>query len=659
VVLRFSEAVDALTSAIAVTGAGETDATTGPSRGVPGDARSLRRPLGLLQPGRYTVRWTSVSADDGHMESGRYTFAIGVVATALRRTDAGLFAGESPTMLAGRLLALAALALWGGLFVISGAARRGGITAVRLGTLSRVGPGAAWIGALVVLADRFARSPVGVAALTAGRSAQLDVVVLVAATVGVLSARRGLTGMRWRVGAAAAAIAIAGEAASGHAGTGSLPLVRSGVLAVHLLAVGTWVAAIVASLISPRVVRTLKATSPYAIGAAAAVLTTGIVATTFEVKSLSSFTTTSYGRLVLAKLLVFAVVVTAGVWHWRRRRSHSYTTSVSRPLRIEALAAGTAVALGAVLSAAPPPMPAALASASTTASTTVSGLDARNAVSVAGAGGPFVIGLTLAPPRPGRVHARVQILSSTETRRALAVHITGSSPGGRPFAMTLRRDGADTFGGSVRIDRRGLWTVGVSLTTGHGWARVGFTLPVPTPNGNRLLARAVGAEEKLASAQLHESVRADTTGPPVIADYVFRAPDALEFTTNGTEEIDLGNRTYRRDGPDREWTAEQTDAAFAWPSPYFRQFWGSGAAARVVGTEVVNGVASNIVAFVRPDLSAWFRIWIGSDGLVRREEMLAEGHLMVHTYSAFDAAPLIGAPVTTASAGVTPASISR
>jgi hypothetical protein len=77
-----------------------------------------------------------------------------------------------------------------------------------------------------------------------------------------------------------------------------------------------------------------------------------------------------------------------------------------------------------------------------------------------------------------------------------------------------------------------------------------------------------------------------------------------------------------------------------------------------VGTEVVNGVASNIVAFVRPDLSAWFRIWIGSDGLVRREEMLAEGHLMVHTYSAFDAAPLIGAPVSTASAGVTPASIS-
>jgi hypothetical protein len=77
-----------------------------------------------------------------------------------------------------------------------------------------------------------------------------------------------------------------------------------------------------------------------------------------------------------------------------------------------------------------------------------------------------------------------------------------------------------------------------------------------------------------------------------------------------------------------------------------------------VGTEVVDGVASNVVAFVRPDLPAWFRIWVGTDGLVRREEMLAEGHLMVHTYFAFDAAPVISAPVNARSAAVTPAAIS-
>ena len=39
-------------------------------------------------------------------------------------------------------------------------------------------------------------------------------------------------------------------------------------------------------------------------------------------------------------------------------------------------------------------------------------------------------------------------------------------------------------------------------------------------------------------------------------------------------------------------------------------------------------------AFLRPDVPAWFRIWVGtSDGLLRREDMRAEGHIMDHDYS--------------------------
>jgi hypothetical protein len=158
----------------------------------------------------------------------------------------------------------------------------------------------------------------------------------------------------------------------------------------------------------------------------------------------------------------------------------------------------------------------------------------------------------------------------------------------------------------------------------------------------------LSAAARLTSAQLHESVRADTAGPAVIADYVFRAPDALEFTTKGTEEIDLGTRTFRHAGPERAWTVQRTDAAILWPSPYFSELWGAAAAPRVMGTAVEDGVESDIVAFARPDLPAWFRIWVGRDGLVRREEMLAEGHLMVHTYSAFDHAPSIVAPTVRA-----------
>ena len=173
--------------------------------------------------------------------------------------------------------------------------------------------------------------------------------MLVVATIGVLVTPRGSSGVRRRAGIAVAAVAIAAEAASGHAATASVPIVASGVLAFHLFAVGVWVAAIVASLVSPRVVRTLKATSPYAVGAAALVLLTGVASTAVEVGSMSALTTTSYGLLILAKLLAFGVVITAGVCHWRRRRTRSEVERVRRPLRVEALAAGTALVLGTIL----------------------------------------------------------------------------------------------------------------------------------------------------------------------------------------------------------------------------------------------------------------------------------------------------------------------
>ena len=119
-------------------------------------------------------------------------------------------------------------------------------------------------------------------------------------------------------------------------------------------------------------------------------------------------------------------------------------------------------------------------------------------------------------------------------------------------------------------------------------------------------------------------------------------PTRSSSRPNGTEEIDLGTRTFRRDGPTQAWTAQRTDAADRVAVALLPPVLGRGVSrARVVGTGVVDGVASTIVAFVRPDLPAWFRIWVGTDGIVRREEMLAEGHLMVHTYSAFDHAPPI------------------
>ncbi|MGH9268369.1 MAG: hypothetical protein ACRD0D_09345, partial [Acidimicrobiales bacterium] len=78
---------------------------------------------------------------------------------------------------------------------------------------------------------------------------------------------------------------------------------------------------------------------------------------------------------------------------------------------------------------------------------------------------------------------------------------------------------------------------------------------------------------------------------------------------------------------------------------YFREFWAEPAAVRLLSQESLGGQQYHVVAFVRPDLAAWFRLWISDhDGLVHRLEMRTEGHLMDQQLSGFNEPTLIEAP---------------
>ena len=90
VVIKFSEPLNTALSRIEVLDASGTDVGQGPTLAVAGDAQAMRRPLGLLPVGQYTVRWTSVSALDGHTLRGTYSFAVGTGA------DAGTTIADSP-----------------------------------------------------------------------------------------------------------------------------------------------------------------------------------------------------------------------------------------------------------------------------------------------------------------------------------------------------------------------------------------------------------------------------------------------------------------------------------------------------------------------------------------------------------------------------------
>jgi methionine-rich copper-binding protein CopC len=72
VTLKFSEALEPAFSGMTVTNAAGRDMSTGPT--VTTGAEMLV-PLGVLKPGRYSMRWHAVSVDT-HRTDGRYEFTI-------------------------------------------------------------------------------------------------------------------------------------------------------------------------------------------------------------------------------------------------------------------------------------------------------------------------------------------------------------------------------------------------------------------------------------------------------------------------------------------------------------------------------------------------------------------------------------------------------
>ncbi|MGH3440441.1 MAG: copper resistance protein CopC, partial [Nitriliruptorales bacterium] len=86
----------------------------------------MRRDLGLLGPGTYTVRWTTVSPLDGHTRKGTHTFAIGGRATSEQAIESDPVSSQGWLGLAGRWIALAGLVAWAGHTVLRRRAVRPG-----------------------------------------------------------------------------------------------------------------------------------------------------------------------------------------------------------------------------------------------------------------------------------------------------------------------------------------------------------------------------------------------------------------------------------------------------------------------------------------------------------------------------------------------------
>ena len=653
VVLRFSEPLILGPSEIVIEDEFGTSATDGPTLGVEGDARAMRRRLALLSPGVYTVTWTTVSPVDGHTLKGSYRFAVGATTLGEESVRADPLSSEGPIGLAGRWLGLFGLAMWLGAAFLGPVAVRAGTSEVAVRRIRLAAPAAAAAGTALSLLATSAGSSGDLSALRAvvvgGRSGALRAGVIAVASIGAGLAGRGPQSARLL-----ALLAAVLEGASGHAGTSPYPLLTAATFSSHLAAVGVWTFAIGAALSAGRRTRqVLAALSSHAILAAAVVGLTGAGAAALELNTVSELQTTGYGRTLLVKTVLFLAMALAGLEHRRRARDPAARRRLIGPLGMEAVAAVGALAVAAVLVSFPnPPREERAAAAVNDPATVLQQALVDPAASVAGRSGDYVVGVTVTPPAPGEVDLLVQVEGLEPGDGLRDVTLRARGPEGADIAASLDDCGIGCFRGSARLEQRGTWSFQVSGVTNDAPLATRVELPLPAEDGSERFDAMLDAMGSLRTARVREELRASADGEPIVSEYRFAAPDRMSWLApNGdaSERLAFGDFGYRRRSPNKPWERyEWPGDGFAWPDGFYSAFFEGATTHRVLGTEVADGQATTILAFVQASYPAWYRVWIDRDDRIRRLEMLTDRHLMDQFYGPFDLPVDISEPTATA-----------
>ncbi|MER6788654.1 CopD family protein [Streptomyces sp. NPDC000658] len=162
-----------------------------------------------------------------------------------------------------------------------------------------------------------------------------------------------------------AAVVLA-EALRAHPPTEHTPLVGSGLTVVHLTSSALWAGGLLA------VLRTLRRWDGAAAGAAllglyaraaavlfAAVTATGLLSSLRRMPAGAApdlLTSTAYGRVLLAKVLVVGAVALLALWARTRLRRSPDPLAACSPARVEVVTLGAAVAVSGLLTALPLPV---------------------------------------------------------------------------------------------------------------------------------------------------------------------------------------------------------------------------------------------------------------------------------------------------------------
>ncbi|MFC9506638.1 copper resistance protein CopC [Streptomyces sp. NPDC057002] len=378
VTLTFTESVGLLDDSFRVFGPDQRRVHTGEATHA--DGRSDTARVGLpekLAQGTYTVAWRVVSADS-HPVSGAFSFSVGKRSATTTQIDTG--PDEDPLTGglydAARYLAYLAAALLVGAAAFALLCRPANRSPLRRPLVT------AWwtlLGSTVVLlllrapyeagagpaaafdADALSRtltSRPGLALL-----ARLAVLLLTAGFLVWLSRRRDRRDRRDPVALAAGTPLAVGLAltwaAAEHASAGiQVPLAMTSSV-LHLLATGVWLGGLVALLLTLRrssgedLTQVVPRFSRIAFASVTVLVVTGVYQSWRGLGSVSALSGTSYGRLLLAKLVAVTVLVLAAGY------SRRWTARLAAPATTRTVAAVAAVRERVAQPVGAPPSPEA------------------------------------------------------------------------------------------------------------------------------------------------------------------------------------------------------------------------------------------------------------------------------------------------------------
>jgi copper transport protein len=612
--LFFSEPVEPA-AGIRVTRAGGIPVTAGKPFVAKSNPREIVVPLQSgLGNSPYAVQWSEVDQEDGHLVSGAYVFTVGgglpPIRTAASASQTG--GGPSASGLISRWLLLAGLLVAAGTFAFATlVARRHRLedALVLTGALA-----VATLGAVLGLlfdAD-------------AGRT-RYGHWLLAGACVGAAATALAAASLRRRElyvpAGVLAVVLLALPTATGHASaTGATHALSIPADIAHLAAAAVWIGGIVALALAPSEQRGALARrfGPYAIAAVALLGVTGILRAYDELAAFSQIWSTSYGRALLVKTALFAVLLVLGFLNRRRLRSDR--------LGVELVLLAVVVGAVAVLVNVRPGVARAVVAGPTESQTVV----------YAGQDNDLAVGLAATPHGKDAVELKATVLGRSGPRGGLGLH----------FSVDGRTADAEACGaGCYRA------TVPVSgsphafMLSIDGRSTMGFEAPAqwPATDGLDLVRKAEETITSLRTLVVHSQLASDNTHS-VQTIYKMVSPNRLSYhNVGGADSVLIGNRRWDRN-PGKAWVASPQFPPIRQPSP----FWPSEITdAHVVRTDRVDGHDTWVVSFLDPNTPAWFTAWIDTKTYrTLRLDMVAAAHFMHDRDGPFNAPISVDAPAS-------------